>query len=119
MNAPASDSASDSDGPAQGVARASGGIPPDWAERVLDVVAAIPPGSVSAYGEVGRVAGCGPRQVGSALGRYGSGVPWWRVLRADGTMSSELAAEQSHRLAQEGVAVLAARVDMSQDRVDW
>ena len=105
--------------PDAGVAGASGGGPPDWVERVLDVVAAIPPGLVSTYGEVGRVAGCGPRQVGNALGRYGSGVPWWRVLRANGTMAPGLADEQSRRLALEGVAVVGGRVDLSRYRIDW
>lgn len=27
----------------------------------------------------------GPRAVGRVMSRYGGGVPWWRVLRSDGT----------------------------------
>lgn len=54
-------------------------------EEVLRVVAAIPPGNVSTYGEVGKVASVGARYVGWALGAHGDDVPWWRVVRADGT----------------------------------
>lgn len=58
----------------------------DYVEAVLAVVAAVPPGRVTTYGEVAAVVGrAGPRQVGQVLGRHGSRVPWWRVVRADGT----------------------------------
>lgn len=52
---------------------------------VLELVAAIPPGLVLTYGDVAREIGRGgPRQVGQVMARWGSSVPWWRVLRADG-----------------------------------
>ncbi|MEI2733289.1 MAG: MGMT family protein [Dermatophilaceae bacterium] len=58
---------------------------PEYAERVLEVVERIPPGHVLTYGEVARLVGSGgPRGVGLVMSRYGSGVPWWRVLRAGG-----------------------------------
>ena len=58
-------------------------LPTPFAEEVLDVVAAIPAGQVMAYSDVAAVLGRGgPRQVGQALARFGSGVPWWRVLRS-------------------------------------
>ena len=53
-------------------------------ERVLRVVQAIPPGSVAAYGEVGAIAGVGPRLVGRILREWGSNVPWWRVTNSHG-----------------------------------
>ena len=52
---------------------------------VLELVAAIPPGMVLTYGDIAREIGRGgPRQVGQVMSRWGSSVPWWRVLRADG-----------------------------------
>lgn len=66
------------DGPADGL--------PRFAALVLDVVDKVPPGKVVTYGDVAEYLGeGGPRQVGAVLSRYGSSVPWWRVLRADGT----------------------------------
>ena len=43
-----------------------------------------PPGVV-AYGDIARALGeGGARNVGTVMSRYGSDVPWWRVIRADG-----------------------------------
>lgn len=57
----------------------------DHAARVLDLVARIPEGRVLAYGDIARhLGGLGPRTVGTVMSRYGSDVPWWRVIRADG-----------------------------------
>jgi len=52
---------------------------------VLDVVAAIPPGSVMTYGDVAAVLGSrAARAVGNVMALYGAEVPWWRVIRASG-----------------------------------
>ncbi|MEI7034546.1 MGMT family protein [Streptomyces pratensis] len=60
---------------------------PQYAERVLDVTDLIPPGRVMTYGDVAEWLGDGgPRQVGRVMALYGSAVPWWRVVRADGTL---------------------------------
>ncbi|MFD8059462.1 MGMT family protein [Streptomyces cyaneofuscatus] len=60
---------------------------PEYAERVLDVADLIPPGRVMTYGDVAEWLGDGgPRQVGRAMALYGSAVPWWRVVRADGAL---------------------------------
>ena len=57
----------------------------EYAQRVLEVVARIPPGRVVAYGDIARALGeGGARNVGTVMSRYGSDVPWWRVIRADG-----------------------------------
>ncbi|MFF4171408.1 MGMT family protein [Streptomyces sp. NPDC001744] len=67
-----------------------GGEPPAYpayAERVLDVADAIPPGRVMTYGDVAEWLGeGGPRQVGRVMALYGAAAPWWRVVRADGTL---------------------------------
>ena len=57
----------------------------EYAQRVLEVVAHIPSGRVVAYGDIARALGeGGARNVGTVMSRYGSDVPWWRVIRADG-----------------------------------
>lgn len=58
----------------------------DYVERVLELVEQVPPGRVTTYGALAAVVGGGPRQVGSVMARYGAPVPWWRVVRADGTL---------------------------------
>lgn len=57
----------------------------EYAQRVLEVVARIPSGRVVAYGDIAKALGeGGARNVGTVMSRYGSDVPWWRVIRADG-----------------------------------
>ncbi|MFE7773835.1 MGMT family protein [Streptomyces sp. NPDC057445] len=73
---------------------------PDYAERVLDAAERIPPGRVMTYGDVAEWLGeSGPRQVGRVMALYGSAVPWWRVVRADGVLlpGHELSALEHYR----------------------
>lgn len=57
----------------------------EYVERVLAVVEQIPPGRAMSYGAIAEVVGVGgPRQVGRVMSLEGGGVPWWRVVRADG-----------------------------------
>ncbi|MET9254269.1 MGMT family protein [Streptomyces sp. NPDC048182] len=75
-------------------------LPDEYAERVLDVADGIPPGRVMTYGDVAEWLGeGGPRQVGRVMAHYGGGVPWWRVVRADGVLLAghELAALDRYR----------------------
>lgn len=58
----------------------------EYVEHVLCVVEAIPRGRVTSYGAIAGVVGRGPRQVGTVMARHGAGVPWWRVVRADGSL---------------------------------
>jgi methylated-DNA-protein-cysteine methyltransferase related protein len=87
-------------------------------ERVRGMVAAIPVGSVLAYGEVAARAGLPGRArlVGRVLAEDGSDLPWHRVLRADGTPAPHLAAEQLARLRAEGVLADGGRVPMHRYR---
>lgn len=59
------------------------------------MVNAIPPGRVMTYGdiaqiltaraeEVDRHEAYGPRMVGFVMSRFGSNMPWWRVIRTSG-----------------------------------
>ena len=59
---------------------------PDFAADVLDLVDAVPARRVVTYGDVAGLLGAGgPRQVGRVMALWGGAVPWWRVLRADGS----------------------------------
>lgn len=58
----------------------------EYVERVLSLVEQVPPGRVTTYGLIAEAVGGGPRQVGSVMSRDGGGVPWWRVVRADGSL---------------------------------
>jgi len=85
------------------------------------VIAAIPPGCVSSYGEIAARAGLPGRArlVGRVLGEAGpqAALPWQRVLRSDGRIAfppgSRAFREQVRRLAAEGVLVRNGRVDLA------
>lgn len=86
-------------------------------ERIREVVAAIPPGSVATYGDVADLAGApSPRLVGRVLAEDGHDLPWQRVLRANGTPAPHLAREQLARLRAEGVLADGERVDLRRYR---
>jgi methylated-DNA-protein-cysteine methyltransferase-like protein len=83
---------------------ASGSFP----EAVLRAVRAIPRGEVRSYSQVALYAGRpgAARGVGHELKELTSpSVPWWRVIRADGTLAPSVAQEQARRLRAEGVEV--------------
>lgn len=74
----------------------------DYVEAVLDLAEQVPRGRVTTYGAIADALveqhGGGPRQVGAVMARHGAGVPWWRVVRADGTLPATHAdqARQHH-----------------------
>lgn len=81
--------------------------PEEYAELVLSCVERVPRGRVTTYGSiaeaVGRVlGGGGPRQVGSVLSAYGAPVPWWRVVRADGSLPPSHQDEARQAYLEEG-----------------
>jgi alkylated DNA nucleotide flippase Atl1 len=58
-----------------------------YVSRVLDVAESIPAGRVMSYGDIAEYLGeGGPRQVGRVMALWGGGVPWWRVVHADGQL---------------------------------
>jgi alkylated DNA nucleotide flippase Atl1 len=89
----------------------------DVDEAIFDAVEAIPVGRVSTYGAIGRLVGVGPRRVARALAMGGGAVPWWRVLRVDGTAAEPVRARQLELLASEGVPSRGGRVDLG--AVGW
>ena len=78
----------------------------ELAARVLAVVRRIPSGRVLTYGDVAALAEgeTTARDVGQVLLRHGEreDVPWWRVLRADGTPPPHLLDRQLALLRSEG-----------------
>lgn len=94
----------------------------EYAERVLDVVARIPPGRVVAYGDIAKtLREGGARNVGTVMSRYGSGVPWWRVIRSDGRAPRGLDAQAVEHWRAEGTPMVrglveGSRVDMASAR---
>jgi methylated-DNA-protein-cysteine methyltransferase-like protein len=76
---------------------------------VMRAVRAIPRGQVRSYSQVALYAGRpgAARGVGQELKILPDprAVPWWRVVRADGTLASTVAHEQARRLRAEGVTV--------------
>lgn len=81
---------------------------------VLDRIRRIPPGFVRTYGDVSPGA---PRYAGTVLrGCDDPDVPWWRVVRADGTLAK--GERQAGLLREEGVVVRRNRVDIARLRLD-
>jgi len=89
-----------------------------YVESVLRLVEQIPPGRVMSYGEIAACIGTGgPRQVGAVMAEYGGGVPWWRVVRADGSLPPSHDARARERYRLEGTPMRGDRVEMR--RAAW
>ncbi len=80
-------------------------------ERVWMIVAAIPYGQVTTYGDVARLAGNAKaaRQVGGILGKLpeGSALPWHRVVNRMGRISL-----QGESLLRQRNALLAENIEI-------
>lgn len=78
------------------------------------MIAALRPGEVVTYGEVAVQAGHpgAARAVGRVL-RTSTGLPWWRVVAANGRLVPGLEARHAELLRKEGVEVRGGRVRRS------
>lgn len=86
-------------------------MPTDAAD-ILAAVRAIPRGRVTTYGDLCSGA---PRRAGAVLAaNEDPGLPWQRVVRADGSLAK--GARQRRLLEAEGVPFRGVRVDM---RAAW
>ncbi|MBM9465786.1 MGMT family protein [Nakamurella sp. YIM 132084] len=85
---------------------------------MLEVVRAVPAGTVVTYGDIAARAGSpSARLAGWVLSNLADeSVPWHRVVRADGRMAAHLAVEQRTLLAAEGVLSVDGRVDLRRFR---
>jgi len=79
--------------------------------RIAERVGAIPAGFVRTFGDIDPGA---PRLVGLVLAKR-HGIPWHRVVRADGSLPK--GAPQRQLLLQEGVPMRGDRVDLDQARL--
>jgi methylated-DNA-protein-cysteine methyltransferase-like protein len=79
---------------------------------VLERIRATPEGFVRAYGDVSPGA---PRFAGTVLHSTGEEVPWWRIVRADGSLAK--GARQRALLEAEGVPFRGDKVDMRAARI--
>lgn len=80
--------------------------PEEFVEQVLACVESVPPGRVTTYGAIAEAIGrYGPRRVGNVLAQHGGGVPWWRVVRADGSLPPSHHDEARARYLEEGTAL--------------
>ena len=94
----------------------------ELATRVLAVVARIPSGRVLTYGDVAALAPVPTaRDVGQVLLRHGEreGVPWWRVLRVDGTPPPHLLERQLALLRAEGTPLAPSGEAVDLHRARW
>jgi len=77
----------------------------EYVEAVLAIVERIPRGRVTTYGAIADALfdsfRGGPRQVGSVMAHHGGPVPWWRVVRADGTLPPSHGAEARQAYLEE------------------
>jgi methylated-DNA-protein-cysteine methyltransferase related protein len=84
-----------------------------YIELVLSMVERIPPGQVATYGDIAELVGIGgPRLVGRVMSLHGGGVPWWRVVRADGRPVRGIEAEALDLLQRDGTPLRDGRVDL-------
>lgn len=77
------------------------------AQEVLERVRAIPPGFVRTYGDCSPGS---PRVAGAVLAACDDGVPWHRVVRADGSLAK--GPRQRALLDAEGVPFRGDRVEL-------
>lgn len=85
----------------------------EYVEAVLVCVERIPRGRVTTYGAVADAVGerlgrGGPRLVGNVMARHGAPVPWWRVVRADGSLPPSHQGEARQCYLEEGTPLRAS-----------
>ncbi len=89
-------------------------------EKVRDLVASIPPGRVSTYGDIADAAALSsPRIVGWIMRTDSSDLPWHRVISASGRPAPHLATRQLERLRAEGVLADDGRVRLRDCRHEF
>lgn len=105
---------------------------PDFVDAVRGIVKTIPPGKVMTYGDVAAAIGphpdlvettgsFGARLVGHVMARFGSDIPWWRVIRSTGHPPKFLEVEAWPHYADERTPVTGDAADYRVDlkRARW
>ncbi|MGB2923182.1 MAG: MGMT family protein [Mycobacterium sp.] len=92
-------------------------ITDEQVEAVRALVAAVPSGRVTTYGDIACAAGLSSaRIVGWIMRTDSSDLPWHRVITASGKPAPHLASRQLERLRAEGVLADDGRVPLRQYR---
>jgi len=91
----------------------------EYVEAVLSLVELVPRGRVTTYGAIADAVGHqGPRSVGRVMSTYGGSVPWWRVVRSDGSLPPSHDEEARLHYLEEGTPFRSTgRIDMA--RAAW
>jgi methylated-DNA-protein-cysteine methyltransferase related protein len=96
---------------------------PDMFKAILNQIRKVPFGKVATYGDIAYAAGFpgAARQVAWALHSAARGLPWHRIVGAQGVIlcTGELGFEQRMRLHAEGVAFKGSRVDIESHRHEF
>jgi alkylated DNA nucleotide flippase Atl1 len=89
-------------------------------ELVRALVASIPPGRVSTYGDIADAAGLSsPRIVGWIMRTDSSDLPWHRVIRSSGRPAPHLTTKQLELLRAEGVLANDGRIPLAEVRHEF
>ncbi|ULE33540.1 MGMT family protein [Mycobacterium sp. IDR2000157661] len=89
-------------------------------EAVRALVAAIPRGRVSTYGDIADAAGLSsPRIVAWIMRTDSADLPWHRVIRASGRPAPHLTTRQLEMLRTEGVLARDGRVPLREVRHEF
>ncbi|HZC93812.1 MAG TPA: MGMT family protein [Mycobacterium sp.] len=89
-------------------------------ERVRALVASIPSGRVSTYGDIAAVAGLSsPRIVGYIMRIDSLDLPWHRVITASGRPARHLTTRQLELLRAEGVLADDGKVPLEEVRYEF
>lgn len=92
-------------------------ITDEQVEAVRALVAAVPAGRVTTYGDIAGAAGLSsPRIVAWIMRTDSADLPWHRVVPASGRPAPHLATRQLDRLRAEGVLARDGRVPMHEYR---
>ncbi|WP_293004206.1 MGMT family protein [Mycobacterium sp.] len=95
-------------------------ITEDQVERVRALVAAIPAGRVSTYGDIAAVAGLSsPRIVGWIMRTDSLDLPWHRVITASGRPAKHLTTRQLELLRAEGVLASDGKIPLDEVRFQF
>lgn len=98
---------------------ARGEVRAAYVEDVLSLVEKIPAGRAMSYGQIADIVGRGgPRGVGRVMAIEGAAVPWWRVVRADGSLPPSHQRDALAHYREEGTPMRGNLADAASLRID-
>jgi alkylated DNA nucleotide flippase Atl1 len=90
-----------------------------YIETVLSLVEQIPEGRASTYGTIAEAVGRGgARGVGRVMALHGGAVPWWRVVRADGSLPASHQRDALGHYREEATPLRGSIADAASLRID-